>query len=44
VAAPPAAPPPPPPAPAPAGMNDAPSESPVRVAPIARSVNVERVE
>ncbi|HKY36004.1 MAG TPA: type II secretion system secretin GspD [Polyangiaceae bacterium] len=34
----------PPPALPPQGQNDAPSESPVRVSPIARSVNVERVE
>jgi general secretion pathway protein D len=35
---------PPVPAPPPTGRNDAPEESPVRITPIARSVNVERVE
>ncbi|HXK18213.1 MAG TPA: secretin N-terminal domain-containing protein, partial [Polyangiaceae bacterium] len=41
----PAAPAPPPPPPPPTtGQNDAPDESPVRITPIARSVNVERVE
>ncbi len=36
----------PPPAPIqpPTGMNDAPTDSPLRIAPLARSVNVERVE
>jgi general secretion pathway protein D len=44
-AAPAAAPaPPPPPPPQPTGRNDEPEESPIRVAPIARSVPVERVE
>jgi general secretion pathway protein D len=38
------APPPPPPVPVPQGRNDAPEESPVRITPLARSVNVDRVE
>jgi general secretion pathway protein D len=42
-AAAPAAPAPPPPPPT-TGQNDSPDESPVRITPIARSVNVERVE
>jgi general secretion pathway protein D len=36
--------PPPAPPPQPTGRNDSPDESPVRITPIARSVNVERVE
>lgn len=32
------------PPPAPTGMNDAPQDSPVRISPLARNVNVERVE
>jgi general secretion pathway protein D len=40
----PAAPPAPAPPPTPTGQNDAPSDSPIRVSPIARSVSVDRVE
>jgi len=43
-AAPAPVPPPAPAAPAPTGQNNEPDESPVRITPIARSVNVERVE
>lgn len=39
-----AAPAPAPPPPPPQGRNDAPNESPVRISPLARSVNVERTE
>jgi general secretion pathway protein D len=44
VPAPPPPPPPPPGAPPPQGQNDAPGDSSVRISPLARSVNVERVE